>query len=60
MLVGIRPQISDYSTKPMFDLNRRIDAHFGNYKRIGKQSLGGYNNAKRLIGKIKLANQLLG
>ena len=58
MLVGIRPQISDYSTTS-FDLNRRIGAHFGNYKRIGKQSLGGYNNAKRLIGKIKLANQLL-
>lgn len=59
MLVGIRPQIPDYSTIPAFDLNRRIGAHFGNYKRIGKQSLGGYNNAKRLIGKIKLANQLL-
>lgn len=55
----MRPQIPDYSTIPAFDLNRRIGAHFGNYKRIGKQSLGGYNNAKRLIGKIKLANQLL-
>jgi hypothetical protein len=60
MLVGIRPQFPDIRTMPMFDFNRRIGANFGNYKRVGKQSLGGYNNAKRLIGKIKLANQLLG
>ena len=47
----------DYNIE--MDASRRIGAFTGDYKRIGKQSLGGYNNAKRLIGKIKLANQLL-
>ena len=56
----MRPQIPDNSIIPAYvDANRRIGAYFGNYKRIGKQSLDGYNKATRLIGKIKVANQLL-
>jgi hypothetical protein len=59
MLVRWKPLDLDRDYKMATDASRRIGAFTGDYKRIGKQSLDGYNKANRLIGKIKLANQLL-